>query len=54
MADRFHGKVVIVTASITDEKWRKVMSTDVDGVFYGCRAAPSMRGAEPARRRRAR
>jgi len=25
--------------SITDEKWRKVMSTDVDGVFYGCRAA---------------
>jgi meso-butanediol dehydrogenase/(S,S)-butanediol dehydrogenase/diacetyl reductase len=26
-------------ASITDEKWRKVMSTDVDGVFYGCRAA---------------
>jgi meso-butanediol dehydrogenase/(S,S)-butanediol dehydrogenase/diacetyl reductase len=26
-------------ASITDEKWRKVMSTDVDGVFDGCRAA---------------
>ncbi|MGY3396062.1 meso-butanediol dehydrogenase/(S,S)-butanediol dehydrogenase/diacetyl reductase [Bradyrhizobium sp. USDA 3311] len=26
-------------ASITDEKWRKVMSTDIDGVFYGCRAA---------------
>ncbi len=26
-------------ASITDEKWRTVMSTDVDGVFYGCRAA---------------
>ena len=26
-------------ASITDEKWRKVMSIDVDGVFYGCRAA---------------
>ncbi|TYM00122.1 SDR family oxidoreductase [Bradyrhizobium rifense] len=26
-------------ASITDQKWRKVMSTDVDGVFYGCRAA---------------
>ena len=25
--------------SITDEKWRTVMSTDVDGVFYGCRAA---------------
>ena len=25
--------------SITDEKWRKVMSTDIDGVFYGCRAA---------------
>jgi meso-butanediol dehydrogenase / (S,S)-butanediol dehydrogenase / diacetyl reductase len=25
--------------SITDEKWRAVMSTDVDGVFYGCRAA---------------
>ncbi|MEH2691766.1 SDR family NAD(P)-dependent oxidoreductase [Bradyrhizobium diazoefficiens] len=26
-------------ASITDKKWRTVMSTDVDGVFYGCRAA---------------
>ncbi|MGY3360836.1 meso-butanediol dehydrogenase/(S,S)-butanediol dehydrogenase/diacetyl reductase [Bradyrhizobium sp. GM0.4] len=26
-------------ASITDDKWRKVMSTDLDGVFYGCRAA---------------
>ena len=26
-------------ASITDEKWRKVMSSDIDGVFYGCRAA---------------
>src|ERR1700761_2097181 len=25
--------------SITDEKWRSVISTDVDGVFYGCRAA---------------
>jgi len=25
--------------SITDEKWRTVMSTDVDGVFCGCRAA---------------
>jgi meso-butanediol dehydrogenase/(S,S)-butanediol dehydrogenase/diacetyl reductase len=24
---------------ITDDKWRKVMSTDADGVFYGCRAA---------------
>jgi len=24
---------------ITDEQWRKVMSTDADGVFYGCRAA---------------
>jgi meso-butanediol dehydrogenase/(S,S)-butanediol dehydrogenase/diacetyl reductase len=22
---------------ITDEQWRKVMSTDADGVFYGCR-----------------
>jgi meso-butanediol dehydrogenase/(S,S)-butanediol dehydrogenase/diacetyl reductase len=25
--------------AITDEQWRKVMATDVDGVFYGCRAA---------------
>ena len=24
---------------ITDEQWRKVMSTDADGAFYGCRAA---------------
>jgi meso-butanediol dehydrogenase/(S,S)-butanediol dehydrogenase/diacetyl reductase len=24
---------------ITDEQWRTVMSTDADGVFYGCRAA---------------
>lgn len=24
---------------ITEEQWRKVMSTDADGVFYGCRAA---------------
>src|SRR3954463_10680881 len=24
---------------ITDEQWRKVMGTDADGVFYGCRAA---------------
>ena len=24
---------------ITDENWRKVMATDVDGVFFGCRAA---------------
>jgi meso-butanediol dehydrogenase/(S,S)-butanediol dehydrogenase/diacetyl reductase len=24
---------------ITDEQWQKVMSTDADGVFYGCRAA---------------
>jgi meso-butanediol dehydrogenase/(S,S)-butanediol dehydrogenase/diacetyl reductase len=24
---------------ITDEQWRKVMSIDADGVFYGCRAA---------------
>jgi meso-butanediol dehydrogenase/(S,S)-butanediol dehydrogenase/diacetyl reductase len=24
---------------ISDEDWRKVMSTDVDSVFYGCRAA---------------
>jgi meso-butanediol dehydrogenase / (S,S)-butanediol dehydrogenase / diacetyl reductase len=24
---------------IADEQWRKVMSTDADGVFYGCRAA---------------
>ena len=26
-------------AEITDAQWRKVMATDVDGVFYGCRAA---------------
>ena len=26
-------------AEITDEQWRKVMSTDADGVFFGCRAA---------------
>lgn len=26
-------------ASITDEAWRNVMRTDIDGVFYGCRAA---------------
>jgi meso-butanediol dehydrogenase / (S,S)-butanediol dehydrogenase / diacetyl reductase len=24
---------------ITNDQWHKVMSTDVDGVFYGCRAA---------------
>jgi meso-butanediol dehydrogenase / (S,S)-butanediol dehydrogenase / diacetyl reductase len=24
---------------ITDEQWRKVMATDLDGVFFGCRAA---------------
>lgn len=24
---------------LTDDQWRKVMSTDVDGVFFGCRAA---------------
>jgi meso-butanediol dehydrogenase/(S,S)-butanediol dehydrogenase/diacetyl reductase len=26
-------------AEITDEEWRKVMSTDADGLFFGCRAA---------------
>ena len=26
-------------AEITDDDWRKVMSVDADGVFYGCRAA---------------
>jgi meso-butanediol dehydrogenase/(S,S)-butanediol dehydrogenase/diacetyl reductase len=25
--------------AITDEQWRKVMATDADGVFFGCRAA---------------
>jgi meso-butanediol dehydrogenase/(S,S)-butanediol dehydrogenase/diacetyl reductase len=24
---------------VTNEQWRKVMATDVDGVFFGCRAA---------------
>ncbi|MGY4567236.1 meso-2,3-butanediol dehydrogenase [Bradyrhizobium sp. USDA 3256] len=24
---------------ITNDQWRKVMATDVDGVFFGCRAA---------------
>jgi meso-butanediol dehydrogenase/(S,S)-butanediol dehydrogenase/diacetyl reductase len=27
-------------AEITDEQWRKVMATDADGVFFGCRPAP--------------
>jgi meso-butanediol dehydrogenase / (S,S)-butanediol dehydrogenase / diacetyl reductase len=26
-------------AEISDEQWRKVMATDADGVFFGCRAA---------------
>ena len=26
-------------AEITNEQWRKVMATDADGVFFGCRAA---------------
>ncbi len=26
-------------ATLTDEQWRRVMSVDVDSVFYGCRAA---------------
>jgi meso-butanediol dehydrogenase/(S,S)-butanediol dehydrogenase/diacetyl reductase len=26
-------------AEITDEQWRKVVATDLDGVFFGCRAA---------------
>jgi meso-butanediol dehydrogenase/(S,S)-butanediol dehydrogenase/diacetyl reductase len=26
-------------AKITNDQWRKVMATDVDGVFYDCRAA---------------
>jgi meso-butanediol dehydrogenase/(S,S)-butanediol dehydrogenase/diacetyl reductase len=26
-------------ATLTNDSWRKVMATDVDGVFYGCRAA---------------
>ena len=24
---------------VTNDQWRKVMATDLDGVFYGCRAA---------------
>jgi len=42
-------------ASITDEKWRKDMSTDIDGVFYGCRASlPTSKrpGARSSTRRR--
>jgi meso-butanediol dehydrogenase/(S,S)-butanediol dehydrogenase/diacetyl reductase len=26
-------------SEITNEQWRKVMATDLDGVFFGCRAA---------------
>lgn len=26
-------------AEITDERWRAVMATDADGIFFGCRAA---------------
>src|SRR6185312_16793821 len=26
-------------SELTDEQWRKVMATDADGVFFGCRAA---------------
>src|SRR5215216_1677881 len=26
-------------AEITNEQWRKVMAIDLDGVFFGCRAA---------------
>ncbi len=26
-------------AAIDDDQWRKIMATDLDGVFYGCRAA---------------
>jgi NAD(P)-dependent dehydrogenase (short-subunit alcohol dehydrogenase family) len=26
-------------AEITNAQWRKVMATDLDGVFFGCRAA---------------
>lgn len=26
-------------AEVTDQQWRAVMATDLDGVFYGCRAA---------------
>jgi meso-butanediol dehydrogenase/(S,S)-butanediol dehydrogenase/diacetyl reductase len=26
-------------AEITNDQWRKVMATDLDGVFFGCRAA---------------
>ncbi len=47
--DRFGGLHCIVNnagtvtmgdvQSVDDEGWRKVMATDLDGVFYGCRAA---------------
>jgi meso-butanediol dehydrogenase/(S,S)-butanediol dehydrogenase/diacetyl reductase len=26
-------------ADLTDDQWRRVMATDADGVFFGCRAA---------------
>jgi len=38
----FNNAGVVVAGEpdqITDEDWRKVMSVNVDGVFYGCRAA---------------
>ena len=31
---------------LTNAQWRKVMATDLDGVFFGCRALPDLRRRE--------
>ena len=37
-----------VPAEITDEQWRKVMATDADAVFFGCRASSISRNQRGA------